>query len=54
MNVTSSCCLAVSLVKTKGIKVGSEPSFVNGLPVCDHLVERVKQFPYLGIVLSLI
>ena len=51
MNVTSSCSLAVSLVKTKGIKVGSEPSFVNDLPVCDQLVEIVKQFPYLGIVL---
>ena len=52
MNVTSSCGLTVSLVKTKGIKVGREPSFVNGVPVCDQLVEIVKQFPYLDSAIS--
>ena len=48
MDVASSWGLTVSLVKTKGMKTGDEPSFVDGVPVHDQLVEMVKEFPYLG------
>ena len=44
--------VVVILQLTKGIKVGSEPSFVNGVPVCDQLVEMVKEFPYLDSAIS--
>ena len=47
-NVASGWGLTVSLIKTKGMKIGDEPRFVNGVPVHDQLVEMVREFPYLG------
>ena len=48
MDVASNWGFTVSLVKTKGMKTGDEPSFVDGAPVHDQLVEMMKEFPYLG------
>ena len=36
----ASWCLTVCLVKTKGMKIGDEPSFVDGVPVHGHQVGR--------------
>ena len=36
------------ILPCKGMKTGNEPSFVDGAPVHDQLVEMVKEFPYLG------
>ncbi|XP_065905547.1 uncharacterized protein [Dysidea avara] len=45
--------LTVSLMKTTGVKIGDTPSsFVNGVPVADQSVEIVKEFPYLGSVIT--
>ena len=52
MDVVSTWGLTISLVKTKGIKIWDEPSFVDGLPVHDQLVKMVKDFPYLGSTIS--
>ena len=48
--IASGRSLTVSLVKTnyKGMKIGDETSFVEGVPVCDRSMEMVKKFPYLG------
>ena len=32
-----------SLVKTKGMKIGDEPRFVGGIPMCDQSVKMVKE-----------
>ena len=39
-------------VKTKGMKMGDEPSFVDGMPTCDQSVEMVKELSYLGSTIS--
>jgi len=52
VDVASSWGLAVSLVKTKEMKIGNEPSFVDGVLVSDQSVEIVKEFSYLGSVIS--
>ena len=39
-----------SLVKTKGMKIGDEPSFVDAMPVCDRSVEMAKELLYLGSI----
>ena len=48
-SIASSWGLTVSLAKTKRMKIGNEPSFEGGVPVCDESVEMVKEFSYLGI-----
>ena len=53
MDVASSWGLTVSLVKTKGMKIGNESSFADGVPVHYQLVEMVKEFPYLGSTISI-
>lgn len=35
-------------VKTKGMKMEDESSFVNGVPVCNQSVGMMKEFHYLG------
>ena len=52
VNVASGWGLTVSLVKTKGMKIGDEPSFVDGMALHDQLVEMAKEFPYLGSIMS--
>ena len=37
---------------TQGIKIGNEPRFVDGVPVCDQSVEIVKEFLYLDSTIS--
>ena len=44
--------LTVSLVKTKGMKIGDKLSCVDGLPMHDQLVKMVKEFSYLGNTIS--
>ena len=34
------------------MRINAEPSFVDGVPVCDQSVEMVKKFPYLGSTIS--
>ena len=52
LSVTNSWGLTVSLLKTKGMMFSKESSFVDGVPVCDQSVEMVKEFPYLGSVIT--
>ena len=47
LEVASSCGLTI-----KGMKIGDEPSFVDGVPLHDQLVEMVNEFPYLGSTIS--
>ena len=47
VGVASSWGLTVSLVKTKGMKIDNEPSFVDGVPVYDESVEMIREFSYL-------
>jgi len=32
--------------------ISNESSFVDGVPVCDQSIEMVKEFPYLGSVIT--
>ena len=50
--IRSNHCLIVSFAKTTGMKIGNEPSFEGGLPVCDESVKMVKEFFYLGSTIS--
>ena len=52
VSVASSWGLTGSLLKTKGMTISNESSFVDGIPVCDQSVEMVKEFPYLGSVIT--
>ena len=52
VSVASSWGLTVSLLKTKGMTISNESSFVDGVPVCDQSVEMVKEFPYLGSAIT--
>ena len=52
MSVANSWGLTVSLVKTKGVRISNESSFVDSVPVCDQSVEMVKEFLYLGSIIT--
>ena len=46
------CLIHESSGEVTDSKGMSEPNFVDGVPVCDQLVEMVKEFPYLGSTIS--
>ena len=51
-DIASTWGLTVSLVKTKGMKIGDKSSFVDDLPMHDQLVKMVKEFFYLDNTIS--
>ena len=52
VGVASNWSLTVSLIKTKGMNIGNELSFVDGVPVCGQSMEMVNEFPYLGSTIT--
>ena len=52
VSVASSWGLTVGQVKTKGMMISNESSFVDGVPVCDQSVDMAKEFPCLGSAIT--
>ena len=52
VDVVSIGRLTISLLKTERMSIAPRSSFEDGVPVCNQSVEMVKEFPYLGSIIS--
>ena len=45
-------CVTISLHKIKGMWIYAVAGFVDGVPVCNQSVDMMREFPYLGNIIS--